>query len=353
MKLLAAISHHGLGHLAQAGPVLDALASLRPGLRLTIWSGLDAAILHRRVAAPFAHRADAADIGLAMVDAMRVDVAASRAAYLEFHRDWARRVEREAEWLAAAGFDAVLADAAHLPLAAARRAGIRAIALCSLNWHDIATAYLADQPGMDEPLARMAEAYAGAEAFLQPAPSMPMTWLANRRVIPPIAARGRARREELARRLGLAHGERLVLVGFGGIGYRAVLPRLRDVRWLVPQVAADARADLTAFADLGMPFLDLLASSDALLTKVGYGGFVEAAAHGIPVLYLDRPDWPETPWLTTWLRAHAHAVGIDEESLASPRLERQLAELWARPARVAVVANGAEVAAELIARQPA
>lgn len=352
MKLLAAISHHGLGHLAQAGPVLDALASLRPGLRLTIWSGLDAAALRRRVAAPFAHRAEAADIGLTMVDAMRVDVAASRAAYLEFHRDWERRVEREGEWLAAAGFDAVLADAAYLPLAAARRAGIRAIALCSLNWRDIAAAYLADQPGMDEALAHMAEAYAGAEAFLQPAPSMPMTWLAKRRAIPPIAGRGRARREELARRLALAPGERLVLVGFGGIGYRAALPRLRDVRWLVPQ-AVDGRADLIPFAELGMSFLDLLASSDALLTKVGYGGFVEAAAHGIPVLYLERPDWPETPWLTTWLHAHAHAVGIDETTLASPRLARYFADLWARPARTTVVANGAAVAAELMTRQPA
>ena len=43
-----------------------------------------------------------------------------------------------------------------------------------------------------------------------------------------------------------------------------------------------------------MNFADLLASSDALLCKPGYGSFVEAASCGVPVLYVARPDWPES-----------------------------------------------------------
>lgn len=45
MKLLAAISHHGFGHLAQAGPVLATLHTLEPDLDLTIWSGLGSTVL--------------------------------------------------------------------------------------------------------------------------------------------------------------------------------------------------------------------------------------------------------------------------------------------------------------------
>jgi len=71
MKLLAAISHHGLGHLAQAAPVLNALHVLQPDLELTVWSGLSRAALQARLRIPLVHRAEAADVGMAMTDAMR------------------------------------------------------------------------------------------------------------------------------------------------------------------------------------------------------------------------------------------------------------------------------------------
>ncbi len=344
MKLLAAISHHGLGHLAQVAPVLQVLAARCPNLAVTIWSGLESAALRRRIALPFTHRRDAADVGLVMLDAMRVDRAASLAAYRRFHEDWDRRVGEAAAWLRVQGFDAVLADAAYLPLAAAQRAGMRAIGLCSLNWHDIATAYLGGLPEMDVVLAQMAAAYGAAEVFLRPQPAMPMPWLSNAREIPPIAALGRQRRAEIARRLDLAPDERLVLAGFGGIGYRAALARIDGVRWLVPEAQPGA-IDQTPFRVLDMPFLDLLASCDALVTKVGYGGFVEAAAHAVPVVYLDRPDWPETPHLAQWLRNQVPARAIDEQTLASPSLAEHLRALWAAPPPRRTPAQGAEVAA--------
>lgn len=344
MKLLAAISHHGLGHLAQVAPVVQALAARCADLELTIWSGLDSAALQRRIALPFTHRWQAADVGLVMLDAMRVDRAASHAAYRRFHADWDGRVAEVAAWLRVQGFDTVLADAAYLPLAGAQRAGIRAIGLCSLNWHDIAAACLAGLPDMDAALAQMAAAYGAADVFLRPQPAMPMPWLANVREIPPIAALGCERRAEIARRLGLAPDERLVLAGFGGIGYRASLARIDGVRWLVPQVQP-GRADQRAFAELDLSFLDLLASCDALVTKVGYGGFVEAAAHAVPVAYLDRPDWPETPHLADWLRRHVPACPIDEQTLASPSLAEHLRTLWSAPPARRTPVPGAEVAA--------
>ena len=234
MKLLAAISHHGLGHLAQAGPVLAALHALAPDLALTVWSGLGTAALGARIPFAFAHRPDGADVGLPMHDAVRVDLSASRAAYAAFHADWDRRVAAEAGWLQAQGFAAVFSDVAYLPLAAAARAGLPAIALCSLNWRDVAGAYLPQEPGMATVLAHMQAAYLTARAFLRPAPAMPMAWLPRSEAIAPIAARGRDRRADIARQLGARAATRWVLVGFGGIGYRRPLPELPGVTWLAP-----------------------------------------------------------------------------------------------------------------------
>lgn len=349
MRLLVAISHHGLGHLAQVAPVLNALHSLQPGLNCLIWSGLPGSALAARIRAPFQHRCAAADVGLVMHDAMRVDLVASRAAYLDFHHGWATRVAREADNLRREGIDGVLADAACLPLAAAARVGIPGVALCSLNWVDIAAAYLDGQAGMDAVLEQMRAAYRSARAFLRATPAMPMDWLENRETLPPIAARGQARATELRARLGLADDEHLLLIGFGGVAYQAgrPLPRLDRMRWLVPDdwPDADARWDLIPFRRTGLPFLDLLATCDALVTKVGYGSFVEAAAAGIPVLYLDRPDWPETPYLVDWLGAHARMAKIDEPTLFATEVGVRLAALWAQPPCPPVAATGAQQAA--------
>jgi len=348
MKLLAAISQHGLGHLAQAAPVLNALRVLQPNLQLTIWSGLDRAALQSRIAGPFEHRPDAADVGLVMCDAMRVDTSASHAAYREFHADWPARVAREATWLRSQAFDRVFADIAYLPLAAAAQAGIAGVAMCSLNWADIARAYLAELPGMTEILVQIHAAYAAADLFLQPEPAMPMEDLPQRRPITSIAAQGRNRRDELNRKLGLPADHKMVLLGFGGIGYqgRGGLPEIDATQWLTPDNwPAENRPDIISFSRCGMPFLDLLASCDLLVTKVGYGSFVEAVVHARPVLYLDRPDWPETPYLAGWLQRHGNAMAIDEGLLFSEALGELMQTLWRQPRKPPTPADGAEAAA--------
>ncbi|MFN3594991.1 MAG: hypothetical protein ACK4TK_09970 [Thiobacillaceae bacterium] len=350
MHLLVCISHHGRGHLAQTAPVLNALQARLPCLRLTVRSALPREVLAGRIRAPFTHDPRPADCGFVMHDALRLDVEASLREHLAFHADWPARLAAEADALCGAGVDAVLSNVAYLPLAAARQAGLPAVALCSLNWLDIFRHYLGERAQAQAILAEMRAAYASAASFLKPEPAMPMPDLDNTRPIPPVAEPGRRRREELARRLGLAADDRLVLLGMGGIGYRPPGERWAgdgSIHWLVPDDWPSGR-NIHAFAATGMPVADLLASCDAVVTKPGYGTFVEAAAAGIPVVYLSRPDWPETPWLTQWLHHHARAMQIDEAALQTGRLVETLKRLWAQPAPSPVRCEGGAAAARLL-----
>jgi hypothetical protein len=333
MNILCAISHHGLGHLAQAAPVLNAIGATRPDMAWTIWSGLPRQALESRLDIPFVHRNEPADVGLLMQDAVRVDVTASALAYQAFHRDWTVRLAGEADWIRHEDFRGVISNAAYLPLAAAGQAGIPGVGFCSLNWWDIAHSYLHDEPNLAQAFAEMREAYLGARAFLRLSPGMPMAWMTNLETAAPVASLGRSRRPELGRTLGLAGSERLVLLAFGGVAYMNAmpLPTLEGVVWLAPDSWTTAeRPDLVGFGQTRIPFHDLMASCDALVTKVGYGSFVEAAGLGLPVLYLDRPDWPETPWLAAWLERHTRARAMDEETLFSPAVGEALAGLWQR-----------------------
>jgi len=341
--LLVDISAHGYGHIAQTAPVVNLLAERVRGLRVTIRSAASTDYLRRRVTCDFRHEPVALDFGMHMLDAVRVDVPRSLAAYRDFHADWPDKVAAAAQEMRALRPDLLLANIPYLSLAAARVAGIPAVAMCCLNWADIYRHYAPDDAASRNIHAQMRAAYDSAAVFLKVKPAMPMPDLQHAREIGCIAQPGRADRARLSAVTGARAAERLVLVAMGGIVYRPPThwPRLPGVRWLLPQAWGMRREDVVMLEETGMPFGDVLASCDAVLTKPGYGTFVEAAVCGVPVLYVPRDDWPETPWLTAWLEQNGVALEVSEETLLSAEeMARALQHIWTKPRPPLPVASG-------------
>ncbi|HWU83495.1 MAG TPA: hypothetical protein VN063_08395 [Methylophilaceae bacterium] len=354
--LLVCISGHGFGHLAQVAPVLNALHGLSPNIRLTVRSTIPQPLLRQRIRPEFNHLQEATDFGMVMVSALEVDVAASMHAYKAFHADWSGNVRAEAARLQAIGADLVLTDVAYLPLAAANQIGLPALSLCSLNWADIFAHYCAGMAGAAGIQQQIEAAYGSANCFLRPTPAMPMPWLERSVAIGLLADVGQSRRSEIDRELELTQEDRLILVSMGGIPTRFPVrqwPRLRHVKWLVQKdwLAEEPREDMLAFEPLGMPFADLLASCDLLLTKPGYGAFAEAAASGIPVLFVMRDDWPEQPYLVDWLTQAGPCQGIDIAQVADGDFATEVLALLQTPKSTPLMVDGNEQAARYLQAQ--
>ena len=348
MHLLVNISAHGFGHLAQTAPVINALTGMLPQLRLTVRSALSREQLAARIGTGFVHVAEARDFGFVMHSAVDIDLAASARRYREFHADWPRRIAVEADWLRQHQVDALLCNVAYLPLAGAARAGIPAAALCSLNWADLFTHYFGGEPWAAEIHAQMLTAYNGCKGFLRLTPGLPMAALHCRHDIAPIASIGRRDRPGVLRQLGLGKSERLILLAMGGMELPLPVqdwPKLYGLDWLVPTELDSPREDVRCFDVPGLKFADLLASVDAVVTKPGYGTFVEAACCGIPILYLQRDDWPETPHLASWLATHARSAVLTRERLLAGDFVETLQELWSAPPPDLPSAGGASAAA--------
>lgn len=346
--LLVDITAHGFGHLAQTAPVVNALKQHLPELRVTVRSAAPAAILKQRFHCDFRHISQAIDFGMHMQDAVRVDVESSLSAYRDYHADWERRVAVAAEEMRLLRPDVLLANVPYLSLAAAQHADIPAVAMCCLNWADIYHHYAPDNDASRLIHHQILSAYQGAEAFLKVQPAMPMPDLSNGMDIAPIAQSGACRREEIEALLGMNTQDKLVLVGMGGINYQLDMqhwPQLPGVHWLVPAAWQVKRKDVHALEHLGMSFSDALASSDAVLTKPGYGTFAEAACAGVPVLYVPRGDWPEQPWLVQWLEQHGVGIAVDEQALCTGSLESALRQVWQSAPPVRPQPTGADQAA--------
>jgi len=328
--LVVSITGHGFGHVAQTAPILNLLHKRMPTLQLTIRSSVPATHLRSRIHAPFEHLPSEGDIGMAMLSPLDIDVEQSRIAYRDFHANWDMRVEQEATLLNALGADFVLSNVGYLPLAGAQHAGIANAALCSLNWADIYRHYL----GADDIHAQIRNCYAAADAFLRATPGMAMDDLPNLLPLAPLAEIGNNRRDELNHHLRLSHEEKLVLVSLGGITSRLPMdrwPRLDGVRWLVQASWQVRHPDAVVLESLPLNFSDLLASCDALLSKPGYGSFVEAACSGTPVLFASRADWPESPALIEWLQQNGICREISRESLECGNITDDLPKLWNTP----------------------
>lgn len=351
--LLVDISGHGYGHVSQTAPVVNALVERIPKLQVTVRCDAPEALLRQRLKVDFDHLPLGFDFGMKMASAVEVLPEASHAAYRELHLNWAERVADEAARMAILQPDLLLANVPYLSLAAAQQAGIPAVALCSLNWADIYHHYCQALEGADVIHRQMLDGYSSAKAFLRIRPAMPMADLPNLRSIGSIATPGRYRHFELAEKLGLGLGERCVLVAMGGMEMRLPMeswPRQSTVRWLVPGAWGVKRDEVVAFDSLDMPFGDILASCDAVLTKPGYGTFAEAACAGVPVLYAERRDWPESEYLADWLTQHVPGQEVSHRELQHGRVAEQLAQLWAAPVCQRAKSTGCHEAAEYLAQ---
>ena len=350
--VLASITAHGLGHLAQSAPVLNALRRQRQGLRLTVVSTLPEARLRQRIEGEFRIEPRALDIGFLMHDAFHVDLSASAAAYRELHADWDAQVAAATQWLAEQQVDLLLCNAAYLPLAAAARLRLPAFGVSSLNWADLFDYIYAGEPWAPTIHAQMLQAYQAATAFIKLTPGMAMPDLPRGVWAGPVARLGRPRREELHSRLRAGEGERFVLIAFGGIDARLPMERWRfdaGLRWLVPAAWGVKHERVAAIEALDWPFSDLLASVDAVIGKPGYGTFVECACQGTPMLYAARPGWPEQEPLVRWLLAHGRAAEVSEAAMRSGDLAGALQSLWSQPAKTPVQPTGADEVAALLA----
>lgn len=350
--ILIAVSAHGFGHIGQTAPVLQALKARLPHLKVTVRSAAPNFKIIERFGADTEQQMVNLDIGMLQRNALEVLTDETAAAYKTIHDTWPERVAAESKVLSALHPDLVLANIPYLSLAAAAKSKIPSIALCSLNWADIYRHYYEGQRSeADSILNEMLAAYNSAVRFLQPEPSMTMPGLSNGQTIGPIAQLGASRRPEIMQKIGAASDERLVMISLGGMDVRLPIENWSDLTGLhliVPAAWESRHPCATAFEDLNMHFADVMASCDALIAKPGYGSFVEAACLGIPVLYLERPNWPEVPYLVHWLERHGRCMPFLPQQIEKGYIRQMLETLWSTPA-TAVTPSGVDEAAASLA----
>ena len=289
----------------------------------------------------------------------QVDLEGTRVAYRQFAREREERIQEETKHLRAAGYCGVISDIAAVPIAAATRAGIPAVAVSNFTWDWILEPILSGVPGVEGIPATLKDDYRGADLYLR-LPFHPREH-PFRAVedLPLVGRRATLPRAEVRRRLGLSPdpGRPVILLAIGGLPARG---------WPVISVDALAGIELVTVGELQIElpagrvirlprgllrevsFADLVAASDLVLTKPGYGICSECAANGIPLLGVERQGFAESPCLVEGMRRLVPFRELPLEEFLAGRWERPVNDLLAQPKPTATPSGGAVVAARRI-----
>lgn len=350
------ISAHGFGHAVRSCDLIRSFARLYPEIPITLSTGVPDEFIRDRLAnASVTLRNETFDVGMVQLDSVQVDVEATLRRVIELERKRADLIEGIAHFLRGSEIGLVVADIPFLPIAAAREAGVPSVVLANFTWDWIYEEFAERDARWRDLVARIAADYACADLLLRLPFHAPMPAFREVEDIPLLAEPGRPRREEIARVTGADSGKTWVLLSFASLRWgREAMERLERM----------AHVEFFAMAPLDcpgggvhtvprevIPFSDLLASVDVVVSKPGFGLLSECVVNRKPLIYVERTNFREYSILESAIRRHLPHRKISAEELYGGDIEGALRDILSAPAHFVPVPAGGGPRAATILRQ--
>lgn len=356
-KVAYYVTAHGFGHGTRACDILGALARARPDVSWVVVTDLADGFLRSRL--PFDNvtvRRGRFDVGMVQRDSLRVDLEATLAEGDRFLSSAPRLLQEEERFLRDQGVAAVVADIPAIPLVAAANVGLPSIAVGNFGWDYIYEEHAEHDARWAPLVAHFREGYARADVLLRLPFAEPMRPFRARVDLPLVATPGVSRRAELAERYGIPKGDVWALLSFTSLEWGApALERIgatRGISFLSLPPLEIASPRVTTLDRAVVSYSDLLASSDVVVTKPGYGVVSECAVNDKPIVWSPRDAFREQPILVAAIESSLRSVMLPTEALYSGELEGAIrAAARAERRGPPLPSGGAVVAArEILAR---
>jgi len=147
---------------------------------------------------------------------------------------------------------------------------------------------------------------------------------ASIRDVPFVARRSRRERGEIRRTLGCPPGKPVVLLSFGAYGVDLPIDEVsRSDRWTLLSAVREPPP--------GFRYPDLVAASDVVISKPGYGIISECIANGAALLYTSRGHFAEYDILVAGMPRVLRCRYISQDDLIAGRWTGAIEALLAQP----------------------
>ena len=349
MKILYYLTAHGYGHAVRTSTICNELSE---NVRLIFRTPIPENFFDEEVMRPFEYLPGQFDCGCIQRDSVTVDKRETLQAYMRMAEQNAVRLEEEVKFCREQRVDGIVSDITPFAFEVARRAGVPSVAVANFTWFDIYEPYVREYPPFAPVLEKIRSQFQMASLLLELIPSTGMPYFEDRVKIPPVAKPGRNRSGKLKKQLGLEKDRCIALIYVGELGMEKIrwgdLARFRgwDFVGIYPLPGASANyhlVDKKVFS-----YEDLVASSEVMVTKIGYGVVSQGLINGIPLIYLPREDFAEFPVLEKAVLEWGHGYRLSKEDYHGLKWERVLEEVRKRGRPEPVPSEGGKICAREI-----
>lgn len=345
-SVLFYISGHGYGHVRRTSEVIHALRRRRPDTRIIIRTHAAPAIFDESLRS-FVQPAEI-DFPVVEDGALRINAAATLATARALLDRRNTLVEAEVAKARELQTSLIVADIPFLAGDVAESLGVQCVGVSNFSWDWI----LEPLAGRDHALIEeIGSSYAKMTTLLQlPFGGVSSAFRDVRRM--PLIAR-RPSKQSIP--LDRGDGRPRVLVGLrGGVPaetLRAAARAAPDFFILhVDPSAADAQAENLRYVPLtpARPFADVLAASDIVVSKLGYGIVADSIAIDVRLVWPRREGFREDEVMTAEAPRHLRMTEIPIERFDGGEWAESLRAVMKLPSVEPTETNGADVCAEFL-----
>ncbi len=316
-KIAYFVSGHGFGHAVRSALVVRELHKL--GFECEIISSAPGFIFDVNLrGVEFEYRHMVSDVGVVQPDALHIDLPVTLKAWEKIMQHESKWIDMHLHFFESSKPVAVVADIVPSALTLAKRAGLPSFLVATFTWDWILDYYNDEDVRFSEIAARLRERYMTAQTMICTPLSFGLPQVEPKKTVSLIAQKSRAEKDELRKELGLDNRPAF-LVSFGGCGLAEIesmkLEEMDDFQFIFLAQEKARKKNIFFFTNDDTNHEDLVALSDAVITKPGYGMCAEAILNRTPMIYTSRGKFAEYEPLVNEMQKYIPARFIGNEEL--------------------------------------
>ncbi|MBM9500253.1 sugar kinase [Leptospira sp. 201903071] len=348
MKITYYVSSHGFGHISRSMEIILHLLRNFPELEIDLVTTReeflktlsigesDSSFLKRLTT-----RKKSLDVGMIQKDSLSIDIRGTEHAIEEFDSQKSYLQISEIEACLDFETDLIISDSASLPFNVADKLKIPSLFIGNFTWDFIYGGYQKESPLLSQTATTLFEEYYLATFGLLLPFACPAASLPEQKNIGLVGRRPTLDKKTAKEFFKLPENKINLLFSFGAYGvatdhfdwkeldpdsYRIVISGGTDFD--LSQIPEKQKEGILHFANVHYP--DLLTACDYVITKPGYGILSESIYAKTPLLYTDRGNFPEVPYLHRALKEEIPSAYLSNEELFSFRFDDAIknSKIW-------------------------
>ena len=303
-RILFYISGHGYGHATRCLEVIKKIQLFDQNCEVHIQTSAPEWLISLNLI-NYKLIPKTCDIGAVQKNSYDVDQKSTLDSFARFYKTFEQRIAQEVEYIQKNKIDLIVGDIPPLAFLAATEAEIPAIAMANFSWDWIYKPYVDNYPEYEWIIDRIEQSYSKAILLLRLPFHGDLNAFPNILDIPMVARKAWMDSSEVREKLGIMKTDKLVLVALRQEDLKQInfrnLAKHGDYIFLfftpVPQ-----NPNFVSIAADFLSFPNLVAASEMVMSKPGYGIISECFINKIPLLYTSRINFLEYDILVENLR---------------------------------------------------